>query len=182
MIAPIGSVSPAANLVDHTLPDGWVVVEKVSSAHGNAGGYTHTYRVDGGTRSKPRAFLKVHDFASAWDDPDYTRVLAPMFQAYDFEKDVLGACRGLSHVVRILGWGAYHIAGTPATDKVSYIILELADGDVRKFLDDPPTATHRVHKHPTGARVGVVDHGSGTVKPVYIKMAIKAIDQVRGEQ
>jgi predicted RNA binding protein YcfA (HicA-like mRNA interferase family) len=41
--------------------------------------------------------------------------------------------------------------------------------------------SHRVFKHPSGLRVGVVDHGSGTVKPVYVKEAIKAIDQVRGE-
>lgn len=40
--------------------------------------------------------------------------------------------------------------------------------------------SHRVFKHPSGKRVGVVDHGSGTVKPVYVREAIKAIDQVRG--
>lgn len=40
--------------------------------------------------------------------------------------------------------------------------------------------SHRVFKHPSGLRVGLVDTGSGTVLPVYAKEVLKAIDSLGG--
>jgi predicted RNA binding protein YcfA (HicA-like mRNA interferase family) len=36
--------------------------------------------------------------------------------------------------------------------------------------------SHRIFKHPSGTRVGLVDGGSGTVLPVYAREVLKAID------
>lgn len=38
--------------------------------------------------------------------------------------------------------------------------------------------SHRVFKHPSGARVGLVDSGSGALLPVYAKAVLKAIDSL----
>jgi predicted RNA binding protein YcfA (HicA-like mRNA interferase family) len=44
------------------------------------------------------------------------------------------------------------------------------------FQTSTTGTSHRVFKHPSGARVGLVDSGSGTVLPVYAKEVLKAID------
>ena len=57
-------------------------------------------------------------------------------------------------------------------------------GDLRRILEDHGFSTssaggsHRVFKHPSGVRVGLVDAGSGTVLPVYAKEVLKAIDSL----
>jgi predicted RNA binding protein YcfA (HicA-like mRNA interferase family) len=38
-----------------------------------------------------------------------------------------------------------------------------------------PEGSHRVWVHPSGRRVPLVDKGHGTLLPVYVKKAIKAI-------
>lgn len=54
--------------------------------------------------------------------------------------------------------------------------------DLRRILEDHGFSTdstggsHRVFKHPSGVRVGIVDPGSGTLLPVYAKEVLKAID------
>lgn len=46
------------------------------------------------------------------------------------------------------------------------------------FTTDSKGGSHRVFKHPSGVRVGLVDAGSGTVLPVYAKEVVKAIDSI----
>lgn len=51
------------------------------------------------------------------------------------------------------------------------------------FDFEPPRkagGSHRVFKHPSGVRVGLVDSGSGTILPVYVDEAIEAIEKVEG--
>jgi predicted RNA binding protein YcfA (HicA-like mRNA interferase family) len=43
------------------------------------------------------------------------------------------------------------------------------------FQTSTAGTSHRVFKHPSGARVGIVDAGSGTLLPVYAKAVLKAI-------
>lgn len=42
--------------------------------------------------------------------------------------------------------------------------------------------SHRVFKHPSGARVLIVDHGSGELPGPYVREAIDAIDRAGGGQ
>jgi predicted RNA binding protein YcfA (HicA-like mRNA interferase family) len=46
------------------------------------------------------------------------------------------------------------------------------------FQTSTSGTSHRVFKHPSGIRVGLVDSGSGTLLPVYAKAALKAIDSL----
>ena len=46
------------------------------------------------------------------------------------------------------------------------------------FSTSTQGTSHRVFKHPSGARVGLVDKGSGTVLPVYAKEVLRAIDSL----
>lgn len=46
------------------------------------------------------------------------------------------------------------------------------------FTTKTTGGSHRVFKHPSGVRVGLVDSGSGTLLPVYVKEALAAVDLV----
>lgn len=41
--------------------------------------------------------------------------------------------------------------------------------------------SHRIFKHPSGVRVGLVDAGSGALLPVYAREVLKAIDSLPTE-
>lgn len=41
--------------------------------------------------------------------------------------------------------------------------------------------SHRVFRHPSGLRVVIPDHGSGTLLPVYVEKAVEQIEKVRKE-
>jgi predicted RNA binding protein YcfA (HicA-like mRNA interferase family) len=38
--------------------------------------------------------------------------------------------------------------------------------------------SHRIFKHPSGARIGLVDSGSGTLLPAYARAVVKVIDSL----
>lgn len=64
------------------------------------------------------------------------------------------------------GWRYHEVAG----------ILE-AFG----FVTTSTGGSHRVFKHPSGGRVGLVDAGHGTLLSAYTKAAIAAIDALQPE-
>jgi serine/threonine protein kinase len=82
-----------------------------------------------------KAFLKALDFSSALRDSDPAEALRQLTSAFVFERNVNRKCAtdGLKRIVRCIGDGSIRV-----TDKddgiVQYLILELADGDVRNLL------------------------------------------------
>lgn len=46
------------------------------------------------------------------------------------------------------------------------------------FTTDTEGGSHRVFRHPSGERQVLVQKGSGTVLPVYVKNVVQAIDRV----
>ena len=76
------------------------------------------------------------DYTAALTSPDPARALAAMTEAYNFERDLLHKCHShrLSRIVRVLDAGILpSTAGDPA-GVVQYLIFELADGDIRSFI------------------------------------------------
>lgn len=45
------------------------------------------------------------------------------------------------------------------------------------FATDTEGGSHRIFRHPCGERVGLIQKGSGTLLPVYVKEAVAAIDR-----
>jgi hypothetical protein len=80
-------------------------------------------------------YLKALDYASALGADDPPSALARLVDAYNFERDLLWRIgdRKLSRVVQILDASTVQI---PDAYPVSYLILELADGDAHDMLDD----------------------------------------------
>jgi hypothetical protein len=107
-------------------------LEKPTSRHGRALFTVLCCRVG----ERERAFLKALDYVEALDSPEPARALEAMTQAYNFERDLLGKCRDfrMDHVVRAISSGTMRIDGAPAGSVVEYLILDLADHDVRVHL------------------------------------------------
>lgn len=47
------------------------------------------------------------------------------------------------------------------------------------FTTSSAGGSHRVFKHPSGIRTGLLESGSGTLLPVYVEEAVAAIERVR---
>lgn len=117
------------------LEDGWRVVRKLDPGEDRSGGaFSVSYLAE--HRSGRRGFCKALDFTSALDQHDPTLTLKRMVDLFEFEKELLFRCgeKRLSRVVRALSAGTVRVPdATPAA--VSYIILELADGDANDLVD-----------------------------------------------
>ena len=129
-------MTPAEQLAGKTLPNGWVVVERIPRSQSATGGYfSSSYVVQ--SPSGTNAFLKAMDYERALTAPDPARALQAMTEAYNFERDMHEKCRGrrLSRVVTILDSGTLPSPNGQPSSVVQYLIFELAEGDIRSFID-----------------------------------------------
>lgn len=133
-LPPIEEV-PAAHLAGKNLGNGWVVGQRLTRDPGASGGafsvsYTATHE-DG-----REGFLKALNFAAATVGPGTLADRVNRFTAaYIFERDLLHECRNrrLSRVVQMLEHGEVRVDDAGFLKDVPYLILELADGDIRAF-------------------------------------------------
>ena len=128
--------TPAQQLVGKELPNGWKVEELIDRSETATGGHFSTsYIVRSGNGE--RAFLKAMDYKKALESPDPARELQAMTAAYNFERAVLEKCRsnGLSRIVRVLDSGTLPPQDGDPSGVVQYLIFELANADIRSFVD-----------------------------------------------
>jgi eukaryotic-like serine/threonine-protein kinase len=124
-------------LVGLELDGGWRVVEKIErSPDATGGAFSVGYVVE---RSGTRAYLKALDYSFAFQPEagNTAQVLEAMTSAYNFEVEVLRQCaeKRMDRIVRALGQGELVVDGADGFGNVSYLIFELADGDIRHALD-----------------------------------------------
>jgi len=127
---------PSEELEGIELPDGWVVIEKISKHPGGTGGFFSCgYKV---RKGKDIAFLKALDFSEAFNHPDPARCLQSLTEAFNFERDLLKKCKEnhSSKIVTPICDGYVDVNGfSHGIGKVAYIVFDLADGDIRKIKD-----------------------------------------------
>ncbi|MFH0961045.1 MAG: protein kinase [Pseudomonadota bacterium] len=150
---------PAECLEGLDLPDGWhvnsIIYRPLASTGGKFSVGYHVTNADG-----RNAYLKALDFSSAFNTPDPPRALQPMVSAYNFERDLLSKCRErkLRRVVIPLSDGTVQAPGNfGELGKVSYIIFELAAGDIRNEVTnwqefDLAWSLRSLHHTATGLR------------------------------
>jgi len=130
---------PAELLLDLELKEGWKVVELLEKPKDATGGFfSISYRVK--NKNGNMGFLKAFDYAAAFKSKDIMRALQEMSTAYNFEKDLLYKCKSkkLSKIIMPIAWGDVEVQSEiPEIKIVSYLIFELADGDVRKLHNSP---------------------------------------------
>ena len=134
---------PAVHLVGRTLEGGWRVTRRYDPPPGSTGGaFSVGYLAERDNLNLESgielAFVKALDYYR-WREIDASQVVALniMTEAFLFERNVVAECAGrrMTNVVRGKGHGAETMGGGGGLDQVDYLILELADGDVRSRLD-----------------------------------------------
>lgn len=137
MVANESRVRAARCLQGMKLPNGWTVERLLErSSRGTGGFFSVGYIVRG--PDDRTAFLKAQDLASAFDEPDLMRALQALTTRFNFERDLLRKCRDrrMSRVVTAIDEGSLQVPGLePPSSHVSYLIFDMADGDVRAALD-----------------------------------------------
>lgn len=133
---PAETLTPAQQLAGKELPNGWKVEELIDRPETATGGHFSTsyiVRSDNGER----AFLKAMDYRKALESPDPAKALQTMTAAYNFERALLEKCKSnhLSRIVRVLDGGKLTSQEGDPSSVVQYLIFELADGDIRSFID-----------------------------------------------
>lgn len=126
---------PAACLRGLKAGDAWNIIEHIDRDPNASGGFfSESYIVESGDGR--RAFLKALDFSRALQADDSVQALKILADAYVFERDVLAKCRDrrMTRVVRIIEHGTITVGDGPLK-RVPFIIMELADGDVRSVMD-----------------------------------------------
>jgi serine/threonine protein kinase len=148
----------AESLEGIELPGPWLVVERIERGPGHTGGtFSVSYRVE--RADGQPAFVKVLDYELALQFPDTAVALQAMTRAYLFEVEVLAMCgdKRLSRVVRALDSGETFVEIEGRRERVSYLVFELADGDVRDAIDaadriDDAWKLRMLHHTATGIR------------------------------
>lgn len=123
---------PAESLEGLELEGGWKVDSILHRPPGSTGGkFSVGYLVI--NKDGRRAYLKALDYSDAMQQPDPARALEALTKAYNFERDLLNICKAsnLSRIVTPLADGTVSVPGFGLLEKVSYLIFELAEGDIR---------------------------------------------------
>ena len=127
---------PHEALTGIDIQGGWMVRDQIRKTDNATGGHFSCGYVIEHADGR-RGYLKALDFFSMLPESvDPARDLEPLIRAFNFERDLLETCRKnrLSHIVSALDSGAVTVSGFAPPATVQYIILELADGDVRKLM------------------------------------------------
>jgi serine/threonine protein kinase len=120
-----------------TLANGWKVEKLLARSPKSTGGFFSVGYVVRDSDNRV-GFLKAFDLASAFGEPDLMRALEALTTAFNFERDLLQKCRDhrMSRVVTPIDQGSLQVSGfEPPSSHVSYLIFEMADGDIRSQLD-----------------------------------------------
>lgn len=141
-------MKPAEMLVGSNLAEGWRVVERLDRAPDATGGrFSVSYLVQRELAEGPVevAFLKALDFSEAVEIATnlglhVADVLKSMIGAFIHERDLVDACTSgrMRNVIAGRGSGEYEVMNSsvdPLLRKVSYLILERADGDIRGIIN-----------------------------------------------
>lgn len=119
------------------LNNGWKAVTRIErSESGSGGAFSCGYLAE--KSNGERGYLKALDFFSRLsENDDPARALAPLLDAYNFERDLLNKCRDsrFSRVVTAIEDGSITVPNLPPPSTVQYIIFELAEGDIRNQME-----------------------------------------------
>lgn len=130
------SISPRDMLLNKTLKDGWLLVERLDKKAGDSGGNFGTgYRATRGEGEL--AFVKAIDYVAALRDKNIAAKLLQITREFEFEREVLDFCtkRGMSKVLRFYGHDEISADGSDnPLMKVSCLIMEAGEKDLRRLV------------------------------------------------
>lgn len=119
-------------LVGRELPGGWTVTEKIERPPDATGGHFSVgYWVQ---RGSDVAYLKALDYSAVLSGENVAQMLEAVTSAFNHEAGLLTRCSGMDRIVRILAHDECDVPEAVGVKKVSYLVFEKADGDIRGVL------------------------------------------------
>lgn len=138
--SPEEDSDPSLGLLGKTLRNGWTVAQIAHRTPKGTGGHFSVCfiveREDG-----TKAFLKATDYSRALRSCDPAFYLHRQAEAFIFERRLLKECSGMSRVVRLLDHGSVRADARNPASVSQYLIFELADSDLRGFIERIRIAT-----------------------------------------
>jgi serine/threonine protein kinase len=134
MTSPIRNFS--SELTGLTLSNGWVVVAPLQRKSAVTGGnFSRPYIAE--NAEGRRAFLKAIDLTEALRAPDVLRAMDMILRAFIYERDLVERCAKakMDRIVKVWDSGEVEIEKGNPFSLVSYLIFEMADGDVHAHVD-----------------------------------------------
>ena len=130
------SQTPAELLVGKELSNGWKVENLLDRSQNATGGHFSTSYIVRSSNGE-KAFLKAMDYRKALQSAEPAKALQQLTSAYNFERALLEKClsNNLSRIVRVLDSGTLPPQRGDPSSVVEYLIFELAEGDIRSFVD-----------------------------------------------
>lgn len=134
-----GTSKPAGSLLGVSLDNDWEIISKIKPApQGTGGNFSVGYLVKN-KETGVDGYLKALDFSGIFQKEDWPRELETSLKIYNLERDILEKCKEkkLKKVVHALLDGQVKVPGFPHPfNNVHYLIFELADGDIRKKINE----------------------------------------------
>jgi serine/threonine protein kinase len=137
-------IPPVYTLLGRELKDGWKIVERFNwnvdasgvpagDWYGLGGHFSIGYVVERGGR---RAFMKAINLEKINQSTDVLTAMKELSDTVEFEKAIQIECTKykMDRIVKAIDTGEIKL-GPNIQDRVPYLILELADGDVRRRLE-----------------------------------------------
>lgn len=138
---------PARQLVGKILDDKWRVLELIERPHGHSGGtYSVCYKVsqikkDGEDSGEEEIrFMKAYDIVVYFEkdeEGDTLKQISRMNAQFEYEKELSTSCKNsyVTKVAYVAGSGEVKGDYRGLNIPVPYLVFEMADGDLHKFLD-----------------------------------------------
>ena len=125
-------------LVGVELTNGWRIVDRIEIDQGRSGGNFSVGFLAGHDDGR-QGFVKALDLGKvlSTNEDHALETLEFLLDSFNYERRLLLKCasRGMNRIVRLIDSGHLEINDTTLQyPRVDYLICEIADGDVRKFL------------------------------------------------
>ena len=128
--------NPADLMTGHVLKERWTVGDKIIPSPDATGGhFSVCYQCTDSDGTD--VFLKAMDYTQALRSANPARALQAQTSVYNFETDLLDACKGMSRVVTALDHGSVDLDPSAIGNVVEYIVFELAETTVRAKIVGP---------------------------------------------
>lgn len=129
----------AANDLEGKTVAGWKIIQKFTEPNKlkneTGGNFSTCYSVE---KNGVRAFMKVLDYAKIMNQRGATsQIMERASKEFNYEKTLSEYCVGrkVSKVIHHIESGDEHFDGYIVNGSVSFIIYEMADGDIRRVLN-----------------------------------------------
>ena len=131
------TTNPASRLRGYALEGGWTVGDLIDTDDYSATGGHHSFAYHVRHPEHGSAFLKALNLEAQTGHSNHADRMKFLLDLFVFERDILTECSGyrLSRITQLWASGEAAVPSNDGQAIVPYLILEIAEGDIRRHQD-----------------------------------------------